>query len=75
MKLSGDVCTTTKKINNDIPKQNTKELSILYTNNVHFTFNNEIYTQIDDVAMGSPLGPVLANTFMVTLEQSITYQH
>ena len=36
--------------------------------NVHFSFNNDIYIQSDGVAMGSPLGPVIANTFMVELE-------
>ena len=35
---------------------------------MHFSFNNGIYIQIDGVAMGSPLGPVLANIFMVELE-------
>ena len=34
----------------------------------HFTFNNYIYIQIDGVAMGSPLGPVVANIFMVELK-------
>ena len=29
--------------------------------------------QIDGVAMGSPLGPVLANIFMVGLERNIIY--
>ena len=36
--------------------------------NVHFSFNNDIYIQSDGVAMGSPLGPVIANTFMVEPE-------
>ena len=30
-----------------------------------------IYVQNDGVAMGSPLGPVLANIFMVELERSV----
>ena len=30
----------------------------------HFLFNGKFYDQIDGVAMGSPLAPVLANLFM-----------
>ena len=37
-----------KKITTDIPKQQMKELLILYTKNVQFTFNNEIYIQVDE---------------------------
>ena len=33
--------------------------------------NNEIYVQNDGVAMGSPLGPILANVFMVELENTL----
>ena len=35
------------------------------------TLNSKTYVQIDGVAMGSPLGPVLPNNFMVELEQNI----
>ena len=48
-----------------------KELLYLCTKNVYFTLNSKTYVQIDGVAMGSPLGPVLADTFMVKLEQNI----
>ena len=47
------------------------EMLILCTKNVHFTFNEEIYKQMDSVTMGSPLSPVLADIFMVELENNI----
>ena len=40
----------------------------LCTKELHFSFNGKIYKQIDGVVMGNPLGPVLANIFMVELE-------
>ena len=48
-----------------------KELLLLCTKNVHFTFNNEIYQQCDDVAVGSPLGSVVAEIFIVELEKPL----
>ena len=41
------------------------------TKNFHFCFNGDIYQQNDGVAMGSPLGPVLASIFMVELKTRI----
>ena len=49
-----------------------KKLLTLCTKNVHFSFNSEIYIQLDRVAMGSPLGPVIANIFMVELETTLS---
>lgn len=46
-------------------------LLLLFTTNVHFTYDNDIYQQKDGVAMGSPLGPVLAGIFMVHLERTL----
>ena len=48
-----------------------KELLHLCTKKVHFIFNGEIHIQTDGVAMGIPLGPELANIFMVELEKII----
>ena len=50
-------------------KSQFKELLELATLDNHFYFNGEIYKQIDGVAMGSPLGPTLANVFMSHMEK------
>ena len=52
-------------------KNEINKLLTIYTKNVHFSFNNDIYVQIDGFAMGSPLGPVIANIFMVELESVV----
>ena len=36
-----------------------------------FTFNSQLYEQTDGVAMGSPLGPPLANPFMHSIEDTL----
>ena len=36
----------------------------LAVKNCHFIFNGKFYDQVDGVAMGSPLGPLLANIFL-----------
>ena len=48
-----------------------RDLLLLCSKNVHFSYNGDIYTQTDGVAMGSPLGPVLAGIFMAELERTI----
>ena len=39
---------------------------------MHFSYNGDIYTLVDGVAVYSPLGPVLASIFMVELERTIS---
>ena len=36
-----------------------------------FQFNGALYEQTDDVAMWSPLGPLLANVFMSSIEENL----
>ena len=43
----------------------------MVTSDVQLSFNIETYSQIDDLAMGSLLGPTLANNFIDYLESKI----
>ena len=51
-----------------LPLHDLKVLLYRCTQNVQFKFNNDLYSQIDGVAMGSPLGPLLADVFMAKVE-------
>ena len=42
-----------------------EELLSLATKDSHFIFDGALDEQIDGVAVGSPLGPTLANAFLV----------
>ena len=57
-----------KKIERNIPRNIMQDLLYLCTKHVDFTYGGKIYIQIDGVAMGSLLDPVLANKFMISLE-------
>ena len=52
-------------------KQQLTELLEIATSNQLFQFNGELYEQTDGVAMGSPLGPLLANVFMCHIENQL----
>ena len=49
---------------NGLPKCEFQKLLELATKESFFVFNGCYYKQIDGVAMGSPLGPTLANAFL-----------
>ena len=36
-----------------------------------FWFNSKLYEHIDGVAMGSPLGPLMANTFLCSIKEKL----
>ena len=48
----------------NISEKSFRELILMVTSGVEFTFEDVMYRQIDGVAMGGPLGPVLANMFV-----------
>jgi putative heme iron utilization protein len=68
-----DICVnnifTNKDLVNNLSKIDVKNLLNLATKESLFIFNGVYYYQTDGVAMGSPLGPLLANSFMSHYEQ------
>ena len=48
-----------------------RQLLIYATRESHFLANGIVYDQADGVAMGSPLGPVLADMFMSDFEEQV----
>ena len=40
-----------------------------------FQFNGNLYEQVDGVAMGSPLGPLMANAFMCSVEEKLASEN
>ena len=52
-----------------LPRAALHKLLEFATKKSHFLFDDQYYDQIDGVAIGSPLGPVLANIFMCHFEE------
>ena len=51
------------------------ELISVATKNQLFQFNGNLYEQVDGVAMGSPLGPLMANAFMCTVKEKLACEN
>ena len=52
-------------------RNNFKKLLEVAVQDTYFLFNKEIFKQVDGVSMGSPLGPIMANAFMCSLEEQM----
>ena len=65
-----DICANTLFGNTGLSKIEFKKLLYLATKESYFLFNRKLYKQVDGVAMGSPLGPMLANAFLVQFEKN-----
>ena len=60
-----------KTHNLNISKPDLIELLSVATKDQLFQFNGKLYEQTDGVAMGSPLGPLMANTFLCSIEEKL----
>ena len=60
-----------KQISTNLKPRTLKKLLKDCCTETPFSFNGELYHQIDGVSMGSPLGPTLANILMTELEDDI----
>ena len=79
--VSYDVCDLFSNIPLSIILENKKDLKFseneltklfrFATSQMHFYLDAKIFHQVDGVAMGSPLGPALANWFMGYNEQKL----
>ena len=56
----------------NLQKDQLVKLLEMATTNQLFQFDGLLYEQTDGVAMGSPLGPLMANVFMCHLEEKLT---
>ena len=61
--------------NLNITKSDLVQLLEVATKNQLFQFDGKLYEQIDGVAMGSPLGPLMANPFLCSIEEKLEQEN
>ena len=71
LRILFDAFNEFKEIGRRITKNEMRELILLCTKNVHLTFNDKTFIQVDGGAVGSPLASILAGIIMVELERNL----
>ena len=66
--IINDLYLSTESVHN-FEKHEVKQLLMFVVFESFFVFDGEYYIQVDGVAMGSPLGPTLANAFLCYYEK------
>ena len=75
---------TTKAFENDwfnkthnlsLTRAGLKQLLEIAAKNQLFQFNGHLYEQKDGVAMGSPLGPLMANSYLCNIEETLEHNN
>ena len=64
-----------KEFDLNITKTDLIELLEVATKKQLFQFEGNLYELVDGVAMGSPLGPLMANAFMCNIEEQLINQN
>ena len=71
--FNGNWFNNTHKLN--ICEGDLIELLTIGTKDQLFQFNGDLHEQIDGVAMGSPLGPLMAKTLMCSIEEKLAHEN
>ena len=69
-----DLFLASDKVHN-FEREKLEQLLNLAAYELFFIFDGEYYTQIDGVAMGSPLGPTLGNAFLYHFKNALLNFH
>jgi hypothetical protein len=69
-----DIIYNKKQLNTTLKKRTLKKLLLDCCTKTPFSINGELFKEVDGIAMGSPLGPTLANIIMTNYEDEIVRQ-
>ena len=64
-----------KTHNLSLTRAGLKQLLEIAAKNQLFQFNGHLYEQKDGVAMGSPLGPLMTNSFLCNIEETLEHNN